>query len=131
VSSTIKWIHIEPKITNLTLLQVTLTLAFFWAWSHQFKAHKIFAELKLKSSAKHSVPYGDWFKYVSCPHYLAEILIYLIFAGILGFSHLTGWLVFGWVLTNQMVAGLMSHSWYKKNFKTYPDNRRAVIPYLI
>lgn len=29
---------------------------------------------------RYSIPHGQWFEYVSCPHYLAEIMIYLSFA---------------------------------------------------
>merc|ERR1712211_217089 len=108
------------------------TILFCVAWKHQFQFHKIFAELKLQSSHRnHSVPHGDWFQYVSCPHYLAEILIYFSFALILGTKHTTAWMIFLWVFVNQIIAGLMSHWWYKKTFRTYPSNRTAVIPFLI
>ena len=31
------------------------------------------------------IPYGRWFQYVSCPHYTAEIIIYLSFAIVIYF----------------------------------------------
>lgn len=128
----LQWVHIEPNLHKISISQICATLLFCLAWKHQFQAHKIFAELKLQSSLrKHNVPHGDWFHYVSCPHYLAEILIYLSFAIILGTKHTTAWIIFGWVLVNQVIAGLMSHWWYRKTFRTYPSKRKAVIPFLI
>ena len=91
---------------------------FALAWKRQLEAHKIFAEIKKrKNNTVHAVPHGDWFQYVSCPHYLAEILMYLSLAIIVGTKHKTGWLIFTWVLINQVIAGLMSHRWYKKTFR--------------
>lgn len=130
-NSFVKWVHIEPDITNINILQWASILLYAWAWKHQLKSHQIFAELKLKTSGSHSVPHGDWFQYVSCPHYFAEILIYLSLAFICGFKHKTAWLIFVWVLTNQVIAGLMSHWWYQKTFRTYPTKRKAVIPFLL
>ncbi len=129
-SSIVTWIHILPDLFKVSLVQWACVGLFFWAWRHQLKAHQIFADLKKKNSS-HSVPYGDWFQFVSCPHYTAEILIYLSLAVICGWSHGTAWLIFAWVLINQIIAGLMSHWWYRDNFHNYPSSRRAVIPFLI
>ena len=68
----------------------------------QFRAHKIFANLKKSNGGGHSIPRGDWFEYVSCPHYLAEIIIYLCLAVILGPRHITGIVIFIWVFINQV-----------------------------
>jgi len=127
----IQWIHIEPRLTNVTIWQISAVVMFAWAWKHQLTTHQILADLKKSCQVTHSVPHGDWFQYVSCPHYMAEIIIYLSLAIIMGQKHRTGWIIFAWVLTNQMVAGLMSHLWYRKTFRTYPSNRKAVIPFLI
>lgn len=52
---------------------------------HQYRCHKILADLRPSTAAaatvtsqprRYSLPQGDWFELVSCPHYFAEILIY-------------------------------------------------------
>ncbi len=94
-------------------------------------AHRIFADLKRNSGRDHAIPFGDWFQFVTCPHYLAEIILYMCIAAILGPEHQTGWLIFFWVVVNQLVAGVMQHKWYKRTFReTYPSNRKAVIPFI-
>ena len=127
----LQWLHIEPSLIKIRWYQICAVILFFVAWRKQFESHKIFAELKTKTAHNHSIPHGGWFQYVSCPHYFAEILIYLSLAIILGTNHQTGWLVFVWVLTNQIIAGLMSHWWYQKTFPNYPTRRKAVIPYVL
>ena len=37
-------------------------VVFLGAWYHQLQAHKIFAQLKLKNSNKHSIPEGGLFQ---------------------------------------------------------------------
>ncbi|XP_071935359.1 polyprenal reductase 2 isoform X4 [Coffea arabica] len=74
------------------------------------------------------IPYGDWFKYVSSPHYLAEIVIYggLLVAG--GCSDITLWLLFGFVVANLVFAAAETHRWYLRKFDNYPRERFAIIP---
>ena len=67
-----------------------LTVIFLAAWYLEFEAHKIFADLKIRNPKTHSIPRGSLFEYVSCPHYLCEIIIYTCFMFILGTSHSTG-----------------------------------------
>ena len=44
----------------------------------QFQSHYILSQLGRRTrSRKYSIPRGGLFQYVSCPHYFAEILIYL------------------------------------------------------
>lgn len=37
-----------------------------------------------KDNDEYAVPYGDWFQYVSSPHYLAEIVTSLSLTNVLG-----------------------------------------------
>jgi 3-oxo-5-alpha-steroid 4-dehydrogenase 3 len=132
-----QWLHVEFNWQKVSLVQSLACLVFIWAWKHQFVAHNIFAQLKKQlalsdSKNSHSVPYGDWFYYVSCPHYLAEILMYACISIILGIKHKTGIIIFIWVLINQVIAGMMSHFWYIEKYShTYPKNRKAVIPFIL
>ena len=88
---------------------------------------------KLISLRKHSVgykiPQGGFFKYVSCPNYFGEIIEwfgYLIIAFSLPALSFVLWTGF-----NLIPRALNHHEWYKENFKNYPKNRKAVIPFII
>lgn len=115
----------------LSFTTLPLVLVFLWAWHQQLVAHKTFAALKVSSPTKHSVPHGGLFELVSCPHYTMEIVLYLVMMMLLGFQHQTGVLVCVWVTINQLIAGTMSHRWYRATFRDYPGDRKAVIPYLL
>ena len=85
----------------------------------------------MANPTKHSVPSGGLFSLVSCPHYTMEVLLYSVLLLVLGTSHSSMLLVWAWVVINQCIAGLMSHSWYQSTFKEYPSTRKAIIPYLL
>ncbi|KAF8012566.1 hypothetical protein BT93_I0663 [Corymbia citriodora subsp. variegata] len=105
-------------------------IIFFWGSIHQHQCHRILGSLRelREESGEYVIPYGDWFERVSCPHYLAEIVIY---AGLLvasGGSDLTIWLLFGFVVANLVFAAAETHRWYHIKFDNYPWDRFAIIP---
>jgi 3-oxo-5-alpha-steroid 4-dehydrogenase 3 len=112
-----------------------------WAQYQQYRHHCILAELRdtAKDAATtdtqcYSIPSRGWFVYVSCPHYLAEILIYTSFALVLYSSknkYKTIALLL-WVATNLVVSAIKSHDWYLLQYPEYASfQRRAVIPFLL
>lgn len=110
-------------------LGVTLFVVGFW---NQWRAHKILADLRKgkKSRKLYHVPEGGWFKYVSSPHYFAEIVVYLGLILMLDPSRVTLWLLFTLVVTNLTFAAAETHRWYQSNFPEYPANRKAIFPFV-
>lgn len=43
----------------------------------QYTCHVKLANIRLQNQGLYCIPRGDWFEYVSMPHYFAEILVYL------------------------------------------------------
>ncbi|NXM83955.1 PORED reductase, partial [Oenanthe oenanthe] len=108
-------------------------MMYIWASLHQHRCLAILANLRKSRSGKvvslsHSVPFGDWFESVSCPHYFAELLIYISMAITLGIHNVTWWCVVMYVLFNQALAAVLCHEFYQKNFSSYPKHRKAFIP---
>ncbi|XP_064005361.1 LOW QUALITY PROTEIN: polyprenol reductase [Pogoniulus pusillus] len=106
---------------------------YTWASLHQHRCLVILAKLRRSKSGSvvslsHSVPYGDWFERVSCPHYLAELLIYISLAIVLGLHNVTWWCVVMYVVFNQALAAALCHEFYQENFSSYPKHRKAFIP---
>ena len=112
-------------------------ILFTWASYHQYKCHSILANLRRHRSQQQNVvhkqtaidvgiPQGDWFQFVSCPHYLAEVIIY---SSLL----LVQWTM---LLPCLFVVALLSlsarqmHSWYCDKFEEYPRDRKRLIPYI-
>jgi 3-oxo-5-alpha-steroid 4-dehydrogenase len=65
--------------------------------------------------SKYSFPVGFGFDSVACPHYMAEILIYISFC-MLSPSSLPLLSMLAWVVTNLSVVADSQFEWYKKNF---------------
>ena len=106
---------------------------FIWANYHQYKCHVILGQLTAYTPSgrkAYKIPYGDWFEYVSSPHYFAEIIIYIaLFLVMQGLSQRSMFLVL-FVILNLSLGASITHDWYKKKFDSYPKTRSRIIPYL-
>lgn len=140
------FVHVIPLSDKANDVSFT---GHFITWNHafgitlfaaasilQFQCHKILAKLRKDKSGhvvtlKHSIPRGSLFDTISCPHYFAEILIYLSMCIIFNGKSMTWLMVCCFVILNQIVVGLFNHQWYHDTFKDYPKNRKAIIPYLL
>ncbi|XP_023729413.1 polyprenol reductase 2 [Lactuca sativa] len=105
---------------------------FFWGWVHQLRCHQILGSLrdKTKKLEEYVIPYGDWFEYVSSPHYTAEIVIYggLVMAS--GGVDLSLWLLFAFVVANLVYTATETQGWYRRKFEHYPCNRYIIFPFV-
>jgi hypothetical protein len=90
---------------------------------------------KTESSPSYTLPSKGWFTVITCPHYLAEILIYTAFALVLAQEGKVGsrhWVVLAWVASNLTLSAIMNHSWYKTNLpSTVTVGKTAIVPFLI
>ncbi|KAI1888702.1 hypothetical protein AGOR_G00171450 [Albula goreensis] len=110
-------------------------LLFLWASVLQHHCLSLLAQLRTGACGEvqtlaHRVPCGGWFELVSCPHYLAEVLIYTSLC-MLSHGALTWWLVVLYVLFNQALAAKLCHEFYHRKFQCYPKQRKALIPFLL
>lgn len=105
---------------------------FSWGWIHQHSCHAILGMLRKNKEHKEEylIPQGDWFEYVSSPHYLAEIVIYFGLVLASGCLDLTMWLLLGFVVVNLVMAAAETHRWYKLKFQNYPKKRYAILPFV-
>jgi len=83
-------------------------------------------KLRRPQESGYKIPYGGLFRWVSCPNYLGEIVIW------------TGWAVTTWSLpglafalwtaTNLIPRARANHRWYRNYFPDYPASRKALLP---
>jgi hypothetical protein len=82
------------------------------------------------SGQKHySIPQRGLFRAISCPNYLGEIVEWGGFA-LMGWS-LPALSFFIWTVVNLIPRALDHHRWYKEQFESYPERRKALIPFLL
>ena len=113
--------------TPLALLSVVV---FCWASLHQYRCHVILAELRESGDNVYGIPYGDWFVFVSSPHYLAEILIYISIFVSSGAGYLLGANCLYQILNFSLICTPPTHNWYLKKFEDYPRNRKILVPFV-
>lgn len=120
-------------------------LLCLWGQYQQHVHHVLLADLRKsdnggnrtndKAATKYSLPTEGWFKYVTCPHYLAEILVYFSFAILLAQEQVQGarhLVVLFWVVSNLTLSALINHKWYKQNLPPeVMKGRKAIFPFLL
>ncbi len=86
-------------------------------------------KLRDKNPDEYSVPRGGLFELISCPNYFGEMIEWF------------GWALMTWswpglafavfTFANLFPRALANHRWYKKTFKNYPKDRKAIIPFVL
>jgi protein-S-isoprenylcysteine O-methyltransferase Ste14 len=74
----------------------------------------------------YEIPQGGLFRWVSCPNYLGEMLIWIGWA-------VATWSPVGlafalWTIANLAPRAYSHHRWYHQKFENYPEERRALVP---
>jgi len=134
---TADYLNLKESIwSNLSWRHLVGVVTFLWASKNHHRVHEQFAEFRQNKKGevvtlKHIMPHGEWFELISTPHYFMEIMIYLSYLLIGGYHHFTLVSVVLFVVINQLVVGLVTHSWYKSEYKDYPTSRKAIIPYIL
>ena len=104
-------------------------ILFFTGWAVTTASDEILLNLRNPGQTDYSIPYGGLFRWVSCPNFLGEIIQW------------TGWAIMCWNLAalsfavwtvaNLVPRALAHHRWYRQHFAGYPQNRKAVFPWVV
>jgi protein-S-isoprenylcysteine O-methyltransferase Ste14 len=86
----------------------------------------ILRRLREPGEKGYKIPHGGLFEWVSCPNYLAEIVMWMGWA-------IATWCVPGllfalWTVANLAPRARSHHAWYQQEFADYPTTRKALIP---
>ncbi len=118
---------------SLHWYHIVATLLFLWAYTHQYRCHVILAQLRAaKNKPQYGLPTGDWFQYVSSPHFFAEMVMYFALSLCQAVTNLMApmWLVFLCTTCVLTVTAKQTHVWYRDKFEDYPNNRKIIIPFV-
>lgn len=117
----IQWL-IDPRfLTGIILFMAGLII--------NWKSDNILIHLRKPGETGYTIPKGWLFNYISCPNHFGEILEWSGFA-LMTWS-LPG-LAFGlWTICNLFPRAIQHHKWYKTKFPDYPENRKALIPFIL
>ncbi len=84
--------------------------------------------LRKAGEKAYSVPYGGLYRWVSCPNYLGEIVEWIGWA--VATWSLPGAAFAFWTVANLAPRSHSHHRWYRELFDDYPQNRKALVPFL-
>ena len=108
---------------------ITGVLIFFIGMYINIRSDYILINLRKEKGPGYHVANTFLYKHLSCPNYFGELLEWMGWA-ILTYS-LSGFVFFIWTFANLFPRAIANHKWYKKQFKEYPQSRKAVIPWII
>jgi steroid 5-alpha reductase family enzyme len=94
-----------------------------------WQADNILIHLRKPGETGYKIPYGGFFRYISCPNHFSEIIEWSGFA-LMTWS-LPGLAFAIWTLVNLMPRALHHHKWYRATFADYPADRKALIPFVL
>jgi 3-oxo-5-alpha-steroid 4-dehydrogenase 1 len=89
----------------------------------------ILMNLRPQGESGYKIPQGGLYRWLSSPNYFGEIVEWVGFA-------LAAWTAPAWVFawftgTNLIPRAFSNHRWYREHFREYPEDRRAILPFLL
>jgi len=103
-------------------------IIFFSGMAINLHSDYILRNLRKVGEDNYKIPHAGLFRYISCPNYLGEIIEWI------------GWAIATWsipglafavfTIANLAPRAFANHKWYKYNFSDYPEDRKALIPFI-
>ncbi len=121
-----------PEFGNdtMTIIRLTAgTLIFITGFIINKYHDYILINLRSVEGGGYRIPYGGLFKYISCPNFLGEIVSWAGFA--LAVFSLPSLSFLVWTCVNLVSRAVDHHKWYREKFSDYPEERKALLPYLL
>jgi protein-S-isoprenylcysteine O-methyltransferase Ste14 len=115
------WIHDPRFISGTALFAVGFVI--------NQHADQVLFTIRKPGETGYKIPYGGLYRRISCPNYFGEILEWTGWA-------IATWSLAGvsftlWTMANLIPRAIVNHRWYLGQFSDYPQNRKAVIPFII
>ena len=100
-----------------------------WLFSElcNYKSHVVLRDLRPPGTRERRIPHGFGFDLVSCPNYTFEILAWAATSAITQSWSCWAFTTLGALQMSQWA--LKKHRRYLKEFKDYPKERKAIVPY--
>jgi len=89
----------------------------------------ILISLRISSPKGYQIPQAGMFKWISCPNYFGEIIEWAGFAIMAWNLAALSFLI--WTIVNLLPRAIDHHNWYRQSFADYPENRKAIIPFIL
>jgi len=115
------WLYTPTSIVGI--------LIFLFGFSVNLDADGRLRNLRKPGETGYKIPFGGFYRWISCPNYFGEICEWMGFALLLWNVSAFSFLV--WTIANLLPRALAHHRWYQQKFDAYPPHRKAIIPFLL
>ena len=112
------WLHDIRFLIGLAL--------FFSGFILNRYSDYILYRTRCTSRQEYSVPNGGFYRWVSCPNYLGEIVIWIGWTFATWSTVAAAFLL--WTIANLVPRARSHHQWYRQKFDDYPKERHALVP---
>lgn len=119
---------IVPPTAISPMMWVGLSL-FVGGLAMNVYSDAILRSLRKPGESDYRIPEGGFYRWVTCPNYLGEMLEWTGFALLAATPAAVAFAV--WTAANLIPRALSHHKWYKSQFAEYPRHRKAVIPFVL
>ncbi|CAI2376697.1 unnamed protein product [Moneuplotes crassus] len=120
--------YTEPTYIPMNLKYILIGLFAFFQLMN-FLCHNELKNLRKPGTTERGIPKGFGFGLVSCANYFWETLVWLSYSVLTGTATSYLFLVFSFYQMSEWA--LKKHRRYKKEFKDYPKERTAILPFLL
>lgn len=107
------------------LVGVLMMAAGFAICAH---SDAVLRHLRRPGETGYKIPYGGFYRWVSSPNYLGEIVEWSGFA--LATWNLPGLAFMVFTIANLFPRAFSHHRWYLERFPEYPKGRKAILPFI-
>jgi len=90
------------------------------------RADSILHNLRKPGESGYKIPYGELYRWISCPNYLGEVITWIGWA--VATWSLPGLAFAAWTVANLVPRARSHHAWYRTHFPDYPSERRTLLP---
>jgi steroid 5-alpha reductase family enzyme len=118
-----------PKYAELWLYDIRFLAGlglFFLGFIVNRHSDYILFRTRRSSKQEYNIPQGGLYRWVSCPNYLGEMVIWI------GWTLATWSPVAAafslWTVANLVPRARSNHQWYRQHFDDYPPKRHALVP---
>ena len=115
--------------TNAYLGDIRLSIGlalFILGFIINRQADRVLRTLHNTGEQGYQIPYNTLYRWISCPNYLGEIVIWTGWA--IATWSLPGLAFALWTIANLAPRARAHHRWYRRHFADYPPDRKALLP---
>jgi len=101
-------------------------LLFVAGFAINRRADDVLRGLRKPGDSGYGIPRGGFYRWISCPNYFGELVIWLGWA--LATWSFAGLAFAVWTAANLVPRARSHHAWYRQTFPDYPPERKALLP---